>query len=252
MKEAQDIPLIRSLARFAPPRMVLIGFALIFLVLCIPVVAKLVWNIPPADLLRDPAAVLGGPAYVGVISTLGLLLWGCTAALCLYTAAAQQNARGFWLFAGGVTLMLLADDWLLLHENAFPVYLGLSEYYLYGAYALAVAYYLIHFRQVLLRAEYWLLLIALGGFAASLGIDLIDGIIYVPGFYLFEDGAKLIGIASWLMFHARLSVSFITERDRWVDFAGAPRRQPRSQYARRKDDRNRRAPRPRVGGIQTE
>lgn len=235
-----------------PPRMVLTGFTLILLVLCVPVVGKLVWGIPPEDMLRDTAAVLGGPAYAGALSTLGLMLWACAAALCLYTAAVQPLARGFWLTAGGITLMLLADDWLLLHENAFPVYLGIPEYLVYGAYALALAYYIVHYRHLLLRAEYWLVLVTFGSFAGSLGIDRLDGVVYIPGFYLIEDGAKLIGITSWLMFHARLSVSFVTERDRWVDLAGTPSRQPRGQRARRADDRNRRAPRPRVGGVQPE
>ncbi len=233
------------------PRTVLIGFTFILLALCVPVVGKLIWDIPPEDMLRDTAAVLDGPAYAGVISTLGFLLWAAAAGICLFVSASQPNGRTYWLYAAAITLVLLTDDWLMLHENA-PVYLGVSEYAVYGIYAIAMAYYVVHFRRILLRAEFLLLLAAFGGFGGSLVVDRLDGVLYFPGFYLAEDGLKMFGIMAWLLFHARLGYSFVTQRDRWVDFAGASSRQPRSERARRANDRDRRAPRPRMGGVQTE
>ena len=190
-------------------RTVFIGFGFIVLALCVPVAAKLIWDIPPADMLRDTAAVLDGPAYAGILSTLGFLLWTAAATICLFVAAAQPYARAFWLYAATITLILLADDWLMLHENAH--YIGVTEHVIYGVYAIAMAYYVVRFRQILLRAEYLLLLAAYVCFAGSLVVDALDGVVYFPGFYIVEDGFKMFGIMGWLLFHWRLGLSFMTE-----------------------------------------
>lgn len=201
-------------------RTVFIGFGFIVLALCVPVAAKLIWDIPPADMLRDTASVLDGPAYAGILSTLGFLLWTATATICLFVAAVQPYARAFWLYAATITLILLADDWLMLHENA-PSYIGVSEHVIYSVYAIAMAYYVIHFRQILLRAEYLLLLSAFVCFAGSLVVDALDGVVYFPGFYIVEDGFKMFGIMGWLLFHWRLGLSFMAECAGGVASSGA-------------------------------
>jgi hypothetical protein len=108
--------------------------------------------------------------------------------------------------------MLLADDWLLLHEHGFPVYLGVPENLVYGMYALALLVYLVRFRARLLAGEWLLLLLAFGWFGLSLAVDRLDGVVDVPALYLWEDGAKLLGIVSWLLFHGRLAHAVIAPR----------------------------------------
>lgn len=181
------------------------GYGLAFLVMCVPVAGKLLWGIPPENMLRDAAAVMEAPAYTGIISNFGFFLWSAAATICLLSAATQPRARRFWLAAAAITLVLLADDWLLLHENFFPVYLGISEHVVYGTYALALLWFLFRFRRLLLQSEFPLLLLAFVWFAASLGVDALDGYVYMPGFYLWEDGAKLFGIVSWLAFYGRFA-----------------------------------------------
>lgn len=193
-------------------RTLLLGYGLAFLILCIPVAAKLLWDVPPEYMLRDAAAVTDTPAYIGIVSNLGLLLWAATAGICLFAAASQPHVRRFWLYAGLLTMALLADDWLLLHENGFPVYLGIPEKLVYALYGLATLGYVVRFRRLLLRAEYLVLLVAFGWFAASVGADaFLDGVVWVPGFFLWEDGAKLFGIVTWLVFHGRFAHALATD-----------------------------------------
>jgi hypothetical protein len=190
-------------------RPLLASHALVFLVLLAPVLAKIVWGIPPEDMLRDPAQVMEVPMYVGVISNLGLVLWGSAATLCVFAAVARRDVRAYWTYAAALTGLLLLDDWLLLHDVVLPDLLGVSDVLVYAAYGLAVLVYLVRYRYVLLLGDWPLLLLSFAWFAASIFVDQLDGRVDIPGMYLWEDGAKLFGIASWLLFHGRLALALM-------------------------------------------
>lgn len=186
-------------------RAVAIAYGLAFAALCIPVAGKLLWGIPPENMLRDGVSVMEAPAYTGVISNLGLVLWGAAAAICLLMAAGGRGPRGLWAWAGGITLLLLADDGLLIHDNLLRNYTSVPEHLLYALYALLLLFYLWRYRETLWRGEPLLLALSFAWFAASLGVDALDGVVDIPALWLWEDGAKLFGIVSWLLFHARLA-----------------------------------------------
>ena len=81
----------------------------------------------------------------------------------------------------------------------------------YGGIALA---WLLTFRRIILKTDYWLLLISLGFFALSVGIDglqsLIDTLIGDLRI-LLEDGFKLLGIVSWLGYFIKCSLIAIRQ-----------------------------------------
>jgi hypothetical protein len=190
-------------------RSLVASHVLVFGILLVPVLAKLLWDIPPEDMLRDPAQVMDAPMYTGALSNLGLILWSSTATLCTFFAFVHRELRSFWSYAAGLTLALLLDDWLMLHEIVLPDVFGLPDIIVYAAYALAMLFYLGRFHRCLLLGDWPLLLIALGWFAVSIGLDQLDGVVAIPAQYLWEDGAKLFGIVTWLLFHARLARSFV-------------------------------------------
>lgn len=195
--------------KLGPLRTIGIAYAAAVTLLAIPVVAKLVWDIPAGVFLRDCPTIAGGPAYLGAISYLGIVLWGCTAAICFFAAAAEPvgpSYRGFWIYAGVFSLALLADDLLMLHEHLFPVYLGLSEYALYVLYAIAALFYVVYFRTLLLQANYLLLPLIFAWFALMVVTDYLEGTSELRGMLVIEDGAKLLGIVTWLMFHAQFAL----------------------------------------------
>jgi hypothetical protein len=197
--------------KLGPLRALTAAYGAALALLAIPVVGKLVWDIPAGDFLRDCPTMAGGPVYLGAISYLGVVLWGCTAAICFFAAAAERPGtpvfRGFWIYGAVFSLALLADDLLMLHEHLLPVYFGVSEYVLYAAYAIAGVVYLLRYRAVLLQANYYLLLLAFAWFALMVVIDRFEGTAEVRGMILFEDGTKLLGIVTWLLFHADLALA---------------------------------------------
>jgi hypothetical protein len=201
--------------REAVLRMMLIPFAPAALLLA---VAYLQTAVPVRDLIRDTNAALGAPFYVGVISDLGLLLWGAAAAVCLFTWALLSGTKGrewksFLLASGVFSVVLLLDDWLQLHEVVMPDYLGVPELLVYAAYILAGLAYLFAFRTAILKTDFSLLAIALALFALSTVLDQFSQVGSLPSFRgigAIEEAAKLMGILAWLTYFVRTCKSVIT------------------------------------------
>lgn len=167
---------------------------------------RLRWGIPTEHFLRDMATLTGAPPYLGALSSIGILLWGASATICLFVAAClprRDAARAFWTYAGILSIALAADDLFLFHEILFPFHLGIPEPMVYVLYGLLAAGFLVLFRRAILETEYVLLGLALGWFAASLAVDRWGHLVLERGFWLVEDGFKMLGIVSWLLYFAR-------------------------------------------------
>lgn len=203
---AQQLSAVRSalLTSYLPAFLALAGVA---------VVSRLT-RFPLGYFTRDPAQLLEGQWYVGALSNLGCLLWAAGATVCLFSWAvlrAQGRAaetRLALLGAGLLTVWLCLDDIYLFHERVLPGRLHLPEKVVFSIYLLTMAYGLIRFRSVILRADFSLLLIAAALFVGSTLSDLTGFPAF--GHYLVEDGLKFVGIVSWLTFLSRLSYQQLT------------------------------------------
>lgn len=159
------------------------------------------YHIPVGDLTRDPTAVSRAPFYTGLLSQLGIFLWAGAAFACLIPVIVsfQHPFRQFLLASGLITLTLALDDVFLLHESALPM-AGFPEKIVLIFYAGLLTAYVAWFYRVIKNTAYGLLLIACLCFGLSLLIDLLT-----PNStnmeFLLEDGAKLVGIVSWLAYY---------------------------------------------------
>ena len=151
--------------------------------------------------LRDLAQTCGTPAGVGLLSNLGYLLWLAAAAVALFTAYSEQpGVRGkqYELLAcgGWFSFILCIDDMFLLHDR----YIG--QTFLYVVYMVFAALIATRYRRQLMasRGELFLLAVALLG--ASIGLDQFQR--DLPFKYetvqLVEEGAKFLGIATWVLY----------------------------------------------------
>ena len=151
--------------------------------------------------LRDLAQTCGTPAGVGLLSNLGYLLWLAAGAVALFTAySGQPGVRGkqYELLAcgGWFSFILCIDDMFLLHDR----YIG--QTFLYVVYMVFAALIATRYRRQLMasRGELFLLAVALLG--ASIGIDQFQR--DLPFKYetvqLVEEGAKFLGIATWVLY----------------------------------------------------
>jgi hypothetical protein len=168
--------------------------------------ASRITGLPVAMYTRDPADITHTSPFLGVLSNLDILLWCATAAVCLFAFLVIRQDPGrrkvalFLLLGGLLTILLLLDDLFLLHERVFPRYLHWRQRYPYYAYFSLTVAYLVAFRKIILKGDFWMLAAAFVFFALSIAVDAFTGPLSesFPSFHLFEDGFKLFGLASWL------------------------------------------------------
>lgn len=159
---------------------------------------------PIGDFTRDPTAVLDGPAYIGFVSGVGIVVWTLGASACLLAALVLQGPiRWPFVWGGLLTAWLLADDLFLLHESYFNT-VGLPEQAAPVIYTVAIVVYGYVYRDFLRRHGLWLLPIAFVLFAIS---GMLDVTLDADSPFLIEDGAKLLGIVTWTVFFTLAAVT---------------------------------------------
>lgn len=190
----------------------------VLIVLAATVLLGMVWGlhiwkgIPVGKLVRDPVTVADVPIYYGFLSQLGLFIWAATAAVALFsylalsTSLKRSELARFFLFAGCLTLLLGFDDAFLLHEQVLPR-VGLSEHVAFVGYALLMIYFLTRFYPTIWRTDFALLVLALISFGLSIVVDAFE--LQDSAGRLLEDGAKLVGMMSWLGYFAVTGLSVL-------------------------------------------
>ncbi len=143
--------------------------------------------------------------YYGFVSTVGIMLWVATAAVCLFCALAftlAHRSRAVVLFAGAAGLLsgwLALDDAFLLHEVVLPEF-GIAQNLVLAANAAFAVAYVAASHRIILNHDKWLLLLACGALAFSMGVDTVFHSLD-PVLVYVEDGAKFLGIFFWMSFH---------------------------------------------------
>lgn len=169
-------------------------------------------DIPIGKLLRDLVIVADVPLYYGFLSQLGIFFWSASASICLFCyahlprTATGFGSKNFFLAAGVLTLVLGFDDAFLLHDEILP-WFGITEYAVFIGYALFMAYFLVRFYLPISKSRYILLAIALVSFGVSIIVDGIE--LEDTAGRLLEDGAKLVGMLSWLAYFAHTGLTAI-------------------------------------------
>jgi len=187
------------------------------------IVLQLGLGIRISVLTRDPATLQEPPAWAGLVSYLGILLWAIAGVIALASGwrlrgAMRSRCSLFLMVGGGLSLLLAADDLLLLHESVVPHRLGVPEVAVLGFYGLFTLAHLATFRGLVAATGPRLLLTALSLFALSLVVDAAPALLFDPstriesvpellvdGYYLLKDGAKLIGIMAWSGYYVQAS-----------------------------------------------
>ena len=180
-----------------------------FLLLILTGLLSIGTEIPVGNFTRDPAYLADIHPFFGFISNIGILFWCSATVICLMgwrllrSKSEDQNLARFFLFSALFTGLLMFDDLFLFHEMVFPAYLGIGEKITVSCYGILLVGVLYHYQSVILKTPYQYLVIALGFFACSVGVDLIQDSLEAlvgPWRILFEDGFKLLGIFAWFFY----------------------------------------------------
>ena len=103
------------------------------------------------------------------------------------------------LYSTCVSALLALDDAYLLHEVVMPK-LGVPQVVFVGLLGSLVLLYLWLNYRLFQSKSAWLIVISLTAFATSVGIDQIVHSIE-SHWVVLEDGAKILGIVCWFLFH---------------------------------------------------
>ena len=156
---------------------------------------------PIGFLLRDPNAIARQPLYYGALETAGIMLMACTGGATLFASSlCRARAARFLLMGGLLTMLLVADDLYMLHENSPK--LGLNEAITFGIYlALALVFAAVNL-SYLLGSPISLFATSGAFFAAAMGVDAIPGLDQqLPRGS--EDLLEVIGICYWSAFFVK-------------------------------------------------
>lgn len=188
--------------------LLLVGLILVYLV------AQ--WRqIPVKQITGDPLLMFQVNPLTGVVSNIGVLLWCAAAAIIGFTQIVEwswaSKEKTFFLWHSGVlTTLLLLDDLFMVHDRIFYA-IGLNQYFMYGIYVVLFVLYFVKYYPLFLKSkDSWLFILAFIFLGSSV---VIDTVLESEGLqYLFEDGLKLLGIASWTLFFSRYAFTIITAR----------------------------------------
>jgi hypothetical protein len=174
--------------------------------------------IPLIFLFRDTFHLTGVSPYYGLFSNLGSFLLCATASITLFSAILLYSLkkdkefkdREFIMFLstfGLISLFLMLDDFFMFHEYLAPVALGISEKAVIAIIGVVTVSGLVRFRKIILKTKFKILMIGLFFLLLSVLFDKIfnghEDWVYlfkVGEKYILEDGAKFLGIATWLYY----------------------------------------------------
>jgi hypothetical protein len=158
------------------------------------------------DIVRDPAQQTGQSSFLGFVSNVGVWLWVCSGAVCLFSAglggfAAEQKQKQLLILIGMFSLILAVDDFFLLHDRYLP---QKPVFIVYAFFALTL---LVRYFRKIMEIEGFAFLSA--GFLLALSIYFDLNQRRIPFDYAqvqtAEEGFKFVGAASWLYFSCRLA-----------------------------------------------
>ena len=162
-------------------------------------------NIKLSLVIRDLAQTCGYPIGVGMISNIGILLWGAAASICLFTTFSgniNSDTSKLLLLGGSFSGLLCIDDFFLLHDRYIgPDFLNLS-------YAAMTILLLVRFQRTLKKIGISNLIISILFLGLSVFFDGVIQQIFNQSYdltQLIEEGFKFIGIACWLNFWCKAS-----------------------------------------------
>ena len=170
--------------------------------------ARIFLQIDIASMTRDVNAIAGVHPLSGILSSLGILLWWTSVSVYLFTAYLLRSIQstsgvGFLVYSGLLSTYLGLDDLFQVHEHLAPGYLKVPELVVYALLGSATTCYLWRYRRLLRQPDAVLLLFALAFLFISVAVDAVWKLwMWHPKDwkFLFEDGAKWLGICYWTAF----------------------------------------------------
>ena len=153
--------------------------------------------------IRDLAQTCGYPIGVGMISNIGILLWGASSAISLFvsfTKDVNEETSKLLLLGGLFSALLCIDDFFLLHDRYIgPDFLNIT-------YLSITLFLLVKFWKILIKIGLITFIISILFLGLSVFFDGVIQQLFIKNYeytQFVEEGFKFLGIACWLNFWCR-------------------------------------------------
>ena len=159
-------------------------------------------GIEPSDLSRDYSGVYHLEPYVGMLSSLGIIIWCASVTLCWFAwyflrmRNPNSGRKNFFFVSGLITAIIAIDDLFQFHEVIVPDYFGIPEISFYIAYTFILILFNIKYVNTLMNKYFSILISSYFFLAFSIVFDVFFEDAVAFGTYI-EDGLKFMGIALW-------------------------------------------------------
>ncbi len=190
---------------FAPKWALAVFYAPCVLILFIALLVSEKFGFPISLLTKDPLSFTTLHPLTGAISNIGILLWafsfaiGCFSFALLKALGSKREVIGFILYGVMISAIFMFDDLFMVHEWLVPKLFGLDEKVVMALYAFILCCYVAIYRKRILSHDITFLFVFFGGLGTSVLIDAVPDT-YFSHHYILEDGAKFVGIVSWLAY----------------------------------------------------
>ena len=169
-------------------------------------------GIAPGLVLRDLLQTCDLSVGVGMISSIGVLLWASASAITLFTLISNvvnhKSYNKLLIVGFFFSSLLCLDDLFLLHDMQ-----QINQDFLYALYIFLTFYLLINFKKLILKVDPILFFSTIFLLGMSILSDIFQD--FLPINYktvqLFEEGFKFIGISCWLYFWSKVSRNAIRD-----------------------------------------
>jgi hypothetical protein len=192
-----------------PQRLVTVVLSVGLVVLALARLAAAAVGEPFSNFTRDVDAVAGLPWYTGSVSLLTCMVWAAAAALSLFVGLVAPETRRRTFSLGAFTMLLAADDSMLLHDQIGPAH-GIPEKLFAPFYAVLALLLL----WEMLRASTRTTIVAFLLGAALLGVSAVFDVLLHDVSFLVEDGSKLLGALVWATVPALIYGEWTATRER--------------------------------------
>jgi hypothetical protein len=164
---------------------------------------------------QDPANYYQVQPYLGILSSIGIMLWGVSFMALVMTWYLGRVMKKeiieikLCLYFGLLSLLLYMDDFFMIHDWLITRFLHLPGTTIMAFYAISVAVLVLKNFRILRGNGLLYIAVSYLGLGASGLIDMVHDKVEFNNAFFYEDGAKLIGICFWTLFALTFAIKQI-------------------------------------------
>ncbi len=164
--------------------------------------------------LRDLLQTCDYPIGVGMISSIGVILWASASSINFFALndnlMKNRRYKKLLIIGGIFSTVLCLDDLFLLHDKQ-----QINQDILYTIYISLALYLILKFRELITEIDIFAFITSSSFLALSIVSDIFQDFLPInyENVQILEEGFKFIGISCWVYFWSKAAIQSITTKN---------------------------------------